>query len=270
MSRDDLLSPTVAWPTLLVFFGAVILWTFSLAIGMADPRLVPLSVLLSTIAAFAAFTPMHDAAHRSLSRFNALNVVVGWVCATLLGSPFAAFTFVHREHHQHTNDPVKDPDYYSGTGPRLLLPLRWATQELHYYGRLLRGWGPKQDRLGLAMGLMVIVATFVALCIAGYAREALLFWVLPARIAVTLLAYTFDYLPHRPHKITAAEDRFRATHILPGAHLTFLFLCQNYHLVHHLYPAVPFYRYPRIWKARREELMAKGAQEMRFFGGLPR
>ncbi len=24
----------------------------------------------------------------------------------------------------------------------------------------------------------------------------------------------------------------------------------NYHLVHHLYPTVPFYRYRRLWNAR--------------------
>ena len=27
---------------------------------------------------------------------------------------------------------------------------------------------------------------------------------------------------------------------------------QNYHLVHHLYPTVPFYRYGKVWKAREQ------------------
>ncbi len=26
----------------------------------------------------------------------------------------------------------------------------------------------------------------------------------------------------------------------------------NYHLVHHLYPTVPFYRYRRLWHARQQ------------------
>jgi len=32
--------------------------------------------------------------------------------------------------------------------------------------------------------------------------------------------------------------------------LTPVLLYQNYHLVHHLYPTVPFYRYISIWRAR--------------------
>jgi fatty acid desaturase len=33
--------------------------------------------------------------------------------------------------------------------------------------------------------------------------------------------------------------------------LTPLLLYQNYHLVHHVYPTVPFYRYLKIWKAKQ-------------------
>jgi fatty acid desaturase len=29
--------------------------------------------------------------------------------------------------------------------------------------------------------------------------------------------------------------------------------------MHHLYPAMPFYRYARAWRAQRQMLLAKGA-----------
>jgi fatty acid desaturase len=31
-------------------------------------------------------------------------------------------------------------------------------------------------------------------------------------------------------------------------------------VVHHLYPAVPFYRYAGIWRLQGDELIAKGVQ----------
>ena len=34
--------------------------------------------------------------------------------------------------------------------------------------------------------------------------------------------------------------------------LTPVLLYQNYHLVHHLYPLAPFYRYIRLWKMAEE------------------
>jgi fatty acid desaturase len=34
--------------------------------------------------------------------------------------------------------------------------------------------------------------------------------------------------------------------------LTPVLLCQNYHLVHHLYPTVPFYRLLKVWNAKRQ------------------
>jgi fatty acid desaturase len=100
----------------------------------------------------------------------------------------------------------------------------------------------------------------------GYGLEALACWILPARVAMLLLAFSFDYLPHRPHKITADEDRFRATHVFPNPLLTPLLLFQNYHLIHHLYPAVPFYRYGRIWRATREDLCGRGVHVQSFLG----
>ncbi len=39
--------------------------------------------------------------------------------------------------------------------------------------------------------------------------------------------------------------------------LTPLMVYQNYHLIHHLYPSVPFYKYIKVWNLRRDELIQK-------------
>ena len=41
--------------------------------------------------------------------------------------------------------------------------------------------------------------------------------------------------------------------------LTPLFVYQNYHLVHHLHPSVPFYRYVRAWRRNEQAYLDRNA-----------
>lgn len=245
-------SPRIAWPTLLVL--ALAFSSSASAIVLGTTRAAPpaLAVLLAAFGAYAAFTPLHEAAHRSIARARWVNEILGRLAAVLLIGPFPAVRYFHLEHHKHTNDPDADPDHYSGRGPRWALPLRWLTQDLHYYVLYVRRFRsrPKSERIEAAatVGAFVLVLAYVVA--RGYGREALLFWILPARLAIGALAFAFDWLPHRPHTTTAKLDRFGATHAREGVLLFALLFGQSLHLVHHLYPAVPFYRYGKVWRER--------------------
>ena len=74
-----------------------------------------------------------------------------------------------------------------------------------------------------------------------------------------LLAFVFDYIPHWPYHATHAENPYQATGIRLGQEWlwTPLLLSQNFHLMHHLYPLVPFYRYQRLWELKKDELLAR-------------
>jgi hypothetical protein len=67
---------------------------------------------------------------------------------------------------------------------------------------------------------------------------------------VTVPAWWFDWLPQHGLADTQRTDRYRATRNRVGAEWLFtpVLLSQNYHLVHHLHPSVPFHRYLRTWK----------------------
>ena len=113
--------------------------------------------------------------------------------------------------------------------------------------------------------LVLATAAYVALFVGAFVVDVHLFvalvagWFLPARLALCALACTFNWLPHAPHEVTVDVDRYRATVVRSGALWTFLLLGQNHHLVHHLFPAVPFHRLASVWRARRAELVAHGA-----------
>ncbi|MGK4003366.1 fatty acid desaturase [Sorangium sp. So ce1036] len=247
----------IEWPSLLLFAGSYALWAAALCAGVAGLLSTAPAVLLAAVAAYAAFTPMHEAAHRSLARSALLNGVVGRLSGLLLMAPFLAVRHFHLEHHKYTNEPGRDPDHWSGRGPWWLLPLRWATQDLHYYALFLRSYRAQKrsERIETVATLAAMLALVALAFGLGHGRLALLYWVLPARLAIFFLAFAFDYLPHYPHRVTAAEDRYRATRAVDSALLNVLLFGQTYHLIHHLYPAVPFFRYRTVWKHQREELI---------------
>ncbi|QRK10604.1 fatty acid desaturase [Archangium violaceum] len=264
-------APRVAWGTVLLFTGLLAAWSGGMAAGLCGGLSTPAAVALSTAGAFAAFTVMHDASHHAVSRLRWLNSLLGHASASILLVRFVGFQNVHRRHHRFAGDPLRDPDRYSGEGPWWQLPLRWATADLHYFFEYEPRDGiSRRDNLESWLSALVLVAAIAGFLLTGHAIDFLVHWLLPARIALFLLTYSFDYVPHqRPHCRATSESPYRASFIIEGRLATVLLLCQNYHLVHHLYPGVPFYRCARIWRARREELLARGARLVSLFE-LPR
>jgi fatty acid desaturase len=243
MSAPELTAPRVAWPTIALLVAALATWL----LGLAWARVAwPLGLAVCTVAAYVAFTPLHEATHRTIARARWVNEVFGRLASLPLLGPFPVVQFVHLEHHKHTNDPVADPDHWSGRGPGWLLPVRWLTQDIHYYVVFLRQGPRNRDRVEAQLTFAAVAAIAVARIALGHGREVAC-WFAAARLAIGVLAFAFDYLPHRPHLITAKQDRFAATSAFPGRVRYIASLGQSLHLVHHLYPGVPFYRYKRIW-----------------------
>ena len=125
---------------------------------------------------------------------------------------------------------------------------------------------PRAEVFEVVLTATLFLAVFGTFTWFGYLKGILLFGILQNRLAILFLAYTFDYLPHKPPRITSNEDPYLATKVRPVGILTPLLLYQNYHLIHHLFPAVPFYRYADVWKDRKESFIDKGAEVVDLFG----
>lgn len=245
-------TPVIAWPTVALWIASLAIWAFSFVAGMT--ALVPLwsCTVASTLCAYWLFTPFHDATHGALGQSKRLNEFVGHSCAVVLMAPFAAWCYTHLEHHKHTNHPERDPDHYAGRGPAWLMPLRWLTNDAYFFLWMKKREGGTVFYLGLW-----VVA--IALMCSGHTLAVLFCWIIPARITTGLVTLVFSYLPHRPHAVTAKENRYQATRIMLAPGLSALFVCHNYHLIHHLYPGVPFYRYATIYALKRAELATRDA-----------
>jgi fatty acid desaturase len=273
--------PTVALPTVLltvVCFIVVAGAISSLQMGFISPCVC---LVINVIFMYASFTPLHDATHGNVAKqqYRWLNDCIGMICGFLLCLPYTSFRYLHLEHHQHTNDKEKDPDAWNSCGPKLLLPLRWMTVELYHYIRCLQVFHtrPAKERVA-GLGQLVMHLSLAGYCTYhGYTTSLLYGWVLPGRIAIFFLAYVFDYLPHRPHSHTRSENEYLASCVValwPSKSsvslslLTWPFLHQNYHVIHHLVPYIPFYMYETVWLGYKDELEKEGIETIALFGSM--
>jgi len=250
--------PSVAWPTLLLLIVSVCTYALSISLYSMGVLTLGLTISINAMASYAAFTVGHDASHNALSSNKRLNDWCGRLSTVLL-SPvpfFRMFRYIHMQHHRFTNDEMEDPDYYCGSGSKLTLPLRWATLDIHYFTIYLRPSvfkkRPEPEQRELIVAVIFAIVVIAVMLMMGWGLEYLLLFVIPTRIAVMFLAFSFDFLPHYPHKIKGKENPYQATLNRVGFEwlVTPVLLFQNYHLVHHLYPTVPFYRYIRVWRAK--------------------
>lgn len=272
-NKTKLSPPTTAWPTVILFLLALCVFIGSTYLTIYFQWPVSFGIISNTISQFMLFTVLHDASHRSVSQTQWFNEILGSISAFIL-SPLAGirvFRFVHMQHHRFTNaGSENDPDEWCGKGKKWTLPLRWMTLDLHYFFWYRSKWAtrPQREKLELILTSLGGLGLVIYWCCIGYGAWTFLLWLAPSRLATAWLALAFDYLPHYPHDYKASDNELKATNIKPQWSwlMTPLFLCQNYHLIHHLYPRIPFYKYPWVWKSAHKDLIHSGARIMTWGG----
>lgn len=284
--------PDIAWPTIFLFTISILFTGLSVLLG--EGYLIPLRAfhyigynyfywglstllgifcfLLSSICSYAQFTVAHDAVHQAISKkYKLLNNTVGQISQTWLGptSSWGGLRYNHLEHHAHTNDSKLDPDYWcslKGPGGKYLTPLRWFFVDVSYFhmyflgGLTRKRWNTQLFAYSyelLKIGGLVFAWKW------GWLPLLLQYWILPSRLALFVLAYAFDFLPHYPHAITRKENRYKTTAYLYipwilRPILSSLTFYQNFHIAHHLVPRVPFYQYKKVWEDMKDELLDEG------------
>lgn len=235
------------------------------------------ALFFNSVAVFVIFTPLHDATHGSVAKDKSVNNAIGWLSSVPFLAPFPLFKWIHLHHHKYSNDRIMDPDHFAGVGPTLLLPLRWAFGILWYFHWTISyvlhqrdhpGGYDKPTRVVVSQCPRVFVGAICSLVLLSFKfHEAVLVcWVAPTFLASAYLMYVFDYIPHRPHKISEKENPYKATSITFGlfsvSELDLVLLYQNYHLIHHLFPSIPFYRMGSVYWKHRDTIQKYGGREV--------
>ena len=218
-----------------------------------------MTVPINAAGIYLGFTVLHEAMHGIAHPNRVANALLGRLGGIPLTIPFVIFRGVHHEHHSHTNDPRRDPDFIVARAPRVLLPV-WCLAVVveytkAYYGRRL--WRSRAELVeALVCGSAMFALTGMALA-GGWFLPLVVVWYGPAALALLFLAFAFDFVPHYPFD---SDRRYHDTRIYPSRILNVLLLGQNYHLIHHLWTTIPWFRYRQVFTDIRSDLEARGCR----------
>ncbi|WP_425410448.1 fatty acid desaturase [Hyphococcus sp.] len=213
----------------------------------------------------------HEAFHANIcgsqTRLRWLNESIGRLISFIFWFSMPAFRAVHFAHHRSTNDHDLDADMWMARKNPVLVALACLTLQMRYEVQMwrLRGKGVISNRILIefyierALAIALVAAAFQA----GYGFEVVMLWLLPAYLTLPFLAFLFAYAVHHPHD--GESGKYADTNVwitrapLLQPLVTAVFVFQNYHLIHHLHPRIPFYLYGKTFRRIRPELEREGA-----------
>jgi beta-carotene hydroxylase len=255
--------PTVAWSVLvLAAYGAV------LYVGLTHQMPLALSFVLLSWLLYWLYTSLHEAVHSNIannrSNLNWLNEAIGYIAGSLLGVPFTLHRNAHMAHHRATNIVGKDPDavfekpgLWHGISRAVLLIFN---EYKEYFGGAHGASDAKTQRI-LWTEIAIMIGWRSMLIALGFPFETLVLGVLANLMGVVIVGTLFAWAVHTPFDKT---ERYQntSTIILPRAihgPATFMWVWQNYHSIHHLFPRVPFYQYRKLFEEIRPGMEERGA-----------
>ena len=270
MNKVEEASANLAWPT--VMLGIVLTAFYVLVPFLVHDAVITFGqgLFVMTLITYASYSVLHDAVHGAingdLTEYRWINELLGYAAGWIMGVPLTAHRHVHLTHHRNTNIDGHDPDLSYAKAENFwqeLLQFWSRATALQYKFYMKNRWSLKKGNQNRNLCLEIFLQIGVRLLVmwqVGWWLGLTLF-ILSSVIAVTILVYLFAYIVHRPHD---QSGRYKDTSTILikgplGQILTVLWAYQNYHSVHHLYPRIPFYRYPEVYQEIRDEMSAKGA-----------
>jgi fatty acid desaturase len=263
-----------------------------------------LCVLLLATQQQALFVLAHEAAHYRLFAARRLNDLVGRLAGTIGGISMCTYRVTHRLHHNHLYGR-QDPDlalnggYPRGAGylvRKLLIDLTgWTAPKTyayffgapainHEHDVVLRPLNDTSDALRAAARAdrWVVVAFHAAMpllaAMIGGVDGLLMYlvlWVLPLATFMQAILRLRAVAEHGApagfdSPLVAARTNLTRGPLGPLVRLVFFPHHVNYHVEHHLYPAVPHYRLPALHRRLQSGGLLEGAEVRTFSDTMKR
>lgn len=250
-------TPDFCWPTIALFIGLNAVAGLATWAALAGRIPYLAAAVVNTAYIYFLYTVVHETVHANISSRHKDLAWIDLVIGTLACIPLWLFFFQHKKqhmvHHTRTNFD-DDPDIYARGSflgwifvrlPRVLIAYFNPVQ---LYRECLAYGVPRNEIVITMITFALQAALFVAIIAAGHGYELLVLWFIPWWIGQTVMLTLFTWTPHHDHHETG---RYRNTRVLlfPGAN--WLLLGQHLHLIHHMMPGIPYYRYQATFEEIR-------------------
>lgn len=257
------------WPTWTALFGCYAVW--ATAVYLSEPLGWAMAIPLALATAFHS-SLQHEILHGHPTRSAQVNEALVFLPLGLF-IPYRRFRDLHIWHHndERLTDPYDDPESFYieiSTWRRLGAPFRLLLlANSSFAGRMLFGpslsiagfvrsetWRLWQGEQGVrrawglhALGLVPVLAI---LHVAGI---SLWFYTICVAYPAMSLIMMRSYIEHRAAEAASHRSVFIEEHWF----WRLMFLNNNFHSVHHSYPAVPWYRIPAIWRREQSQVLMR-------------
>ena len=264
------MSERVEWRTLGLVLLTYVVW--AVATTWLAVLWLPLAVVVTALTLALHSSLSHEALHGHPFRVRKLNEALVFLSIGLF-IPYIRFRDTHLDHHrdEKLTDPYDDPEtnyldpaVWEHLSRPMQLVLRFNNTLL---GRLLIGpvvaqmnftgadWRLIRDGdRGVAwawvwhfVGLVPVVLWLIYV-----SRMPIWAYVFSAYIGISIIKIR-TFLEHRAHE----QVNGRTVVIEDQGWLAFMFLNNNFHLVHHLNPRVPWYDLPKLYFENAEDYIGR-------------
>tara|TARA_R110000868_G_scaffold35549_1_gene127356 strand:- start:14985 stop:15875 length:891 start_codon:yes stop_codon:yes gene_type:complete len=256
LSREELraLSRPTNWQGALMLAGdfAILAAAFGPAIAWTNPLTILIAIALIGGRQLAFAIVMHDCAHRALFRTPVLNELAGkWIGGAAIDAPFLAYRDYHFDHHKYAGTDA-DPDKglvkdYPVTRDSLRRKFTRDLTGQTGLRELIASWS-KPDLAAKLPFLVFQLVMALALLAAGALWAISLWWA--ARIFVFPAVMRLRHIGEHGVAINRLDTEPRKnTHTTHANWIERLLVAPNYvnyHLEHHLFPAIPPYNLPKL------------------------
>jgi fatty acid desaturase len=234
---------------------------FGVALFYLSAWFYPISVLLIGSRQRAFATLLHESVHLCLAKSRFLNRLLGtYMSGYLIFQEYNTYRDSHvKNHHAYLGDPEKDPDYqyhldeklyqYHGCFQffkRFILKPLMLLKTTSYLWYLVRfRMVPSKRYLKSFAAMFTYWLAIIATCAYFHCTiDLLLLWFVPLLTSSAIIGWFNELAEHYPligkHHLDIHMTRNRFSHWLEH------FICnthaENYHLVHHLQAAIPFWK----------------------------
>ena len=260
----------IEWPTLALIAACYTVWVCGTT--MLAQIWLPLGVVATALAIALFASLQHEIIHGHPFQSKKLNEALVFPGLTVL-IPYMRFRDTHLDHHLNSDltDPYDDPE------SNYLDPKVWNC--LHRTGKAVLRFN--NTLLGrISIGSAISQVTFMCSdwrAIRRGDRRVLAGWLwhFPALIMVFGWLLAFGSMPVWAYLLAAylglslikirtflehqahARASGRTVVIEDRGFLAFLFLNNNFHMVHHSHPRVPWYRLPRLYAQNKDRFLAR-------------